>query len=190
MGRGGGRLCGRRGERRRSSMRCACHRSRASSGRRITCSSTRCRRTTTARSSRPSCAPSTPSTRLRTNDCRSAAALQTSSTVRTFEQAQDRITGPRQGGDDETAQPHARSVRRRSTTRRCSIRRSCGRRSTTDQQGERADAAGELSRPAARRICPTAKAGRSSIVQLTTHNGTHMDAPYPLPVEDDRRQAR
>ena len=38
-----------------SSTRCASTRSRASSGRRIMCSSTRCRRTTTARSSRPSC---------------------------------------------------------------------------------------------------------------------------------------
>ena len=50
MGRGGGGLCGRRRARAPSSTRCAWPRSRASSGRRIMCSSTRCRRTTTARS--------------------------------------------------------------------------------------------------------------------------------------------
>ncbi len=56
VGRGGGRLRGRRGAGRPSSTRCALARSRASSGRRTMCSSRHCRRTTTARSSRPSCA--------------------------------------------------------------------------------------------------------------------------------------
>ena len=50
MGRGGRRLCGRRAFRRANSTSFVSRKSRASSGRRTTCSSTRCRRTTTARS--------------------------------------------------------------------------------------------------------------------------------------------
>ena len=46
-----------------------------------------------------------------------------------------------------------------------------------EQRRDRAAAAASCFRACARRTCRTAKAGRSRQVQLTTHNGTHMDAP-------------
>ena len=46
-------------------------------------------------------------------------------------------------------------------------------------------AAARLFPACSRRICPTAKAGRSSTCSSTTHNGTHMDAPYHFQSQDD-----